>query len=413
MTDLFGKCRTWTRSADCTVAGVTPYGQVVEEVIDSTEVVIAGRKVLMAGSTDYLGLSTDLRVKTAAREAIDRYGSTCSGSRLLSGTRSAHAGFEERIADFLGKQAALVTATGFQTNLVIAALLGRGDLVLADRANHASLLDAARLGFAVHRRYRHNDMGHLAALLGAADPTAGRLIVTDSTFSVGGDLCDLPAIVGLAREHGARVLLDCAHDLGVLGARGGGTPEHFGLEAETDLVTGTFSKAFASTGGVIAGPRDVIDFLRHLGHPAVYSAGMPPSAVAAANAALDVVEQEPERRARLLDNAEQVHNGLRALGFHTEPSTTHIVPVLIGAEALCLRFWAALFEAGVFTSAFIAPALPADRTVIRVGVIATHTDAQVDRLIETFAKVGRVLGVIPRTPPGVWLPVKPIRPVAL
>ncbi|WP_158852491.1 aminotransferase class I/II-fold pyridoxal phosphate-dependent enzyme [Saccharothrix deserti] len=411
MADVFDKCRAWTRVRDAVTAGIMPYGHVIEDLVDGTEAVVGGRKVVMLGSNDYLGLSADPRVKAAAQEAIDRYGTSCSGSRLLNGTRPVHGEFEQRIADFLGREAAVVTATGFQTNLAISTLLGHGDVVLTDRGNHASLVDAARLGFAEHRRYRHNDVEHLAWLLDTSGADRGKVIVTDSTFSIEGDLCDLPAIVRLAREHDARVVLDCAHDLGVLGAHGRGAPEHFGLESQVDLVTGTFSKAFGSTGGLIAGSREVVDFIRHLGHPAVYSAAMPPAAVAAADMALQIIEQEPERRTRLLDIAERLHNGLRALGFDTGRSTTHVVPVLIGDETLCLRFWTALLDAGVFTNAFVTPALPADKTMIRASVLATHTDTQLDQALEAFARVGRELGVIPATPPRTYEPVMTARPV--
>ncbi|MCP2261478.1 8-amino-7-oxononanoate synthase [Streptoalloteichus tenebrarius] len=410
MNDVFDKCRSWDRDRPLKAAGIYPFNHPIAEVGEGTEVVVGGRRVVMAGSNDYLGLATDPRVKAGAIRAVRRFGSTCSGSRLLNGTRSLHEELEHRLAAFLGREAVVVVSTGFQTNLALAALLGPRDVVFADRHNHASLVDAVLLGSAAHRRYRHGDMAHLGRLLASADPDAGKLILTDSVFSVEGDLCDLPGVVRLAAEHGARVVLDCAHDLGLLGAHGRGAPEHYGLEAEVDLVTGTFSKSFASLGGLLAGPADVINYLRHVGRSVLFSAAMTPAAVGAAMAALDVVEQEPERRWRVLDLAEEAHNGLRALGFDTGRSATPVVPVRVGDETLCFRFWAELLDAGVFTNAFTAPAAPGGAALIRASFTATHTDAQLDRVLDAFAVVGRRLGIIPPAPPTAYEPVRIARP---
>jgi len=292
----------------------------------------------------------------------------------------------------------------------VSAILGRHDIVFTDRQNHASLVDGVRLGFAEEKRYRHNDMAHLEALLEGADPEAGKIIITDGVFSMEGDLCNLPKIVELAQKYRARVMTDDAHSMGVLGTHGRGTAEYFGLEAQTDLVMGTFSKSFASLGGVIAGPYDVINFIKHRARPVVFSASMTPASVASALKALDIIEAEPQRRTRLLDIAEKMHNGFRAMGFDTGVSVTPVVPVLVGDQVKCFRFWKALFEAGVFTNPVIPPAVEPGHALLRTSYMATHTDAQLDRVLEQFEKIGRRMSIIPETRPTTFVPVKVARP---
>ncbi|HEY8212177.1 MAG TPA: pyridoxal phosphate-dependent aminotransferase family protein [Myxococcaceae bacterium] len=411
MSDVFDKCRAWKDYRVAKATGLYPYYRAIEASFGSTEVQIEGRRLVMAGSNNYLGLAADPRVKEAAVQATRAFGSTCSGSRLLNGTLSLHQELERRLAKFLGREMALVISTGFQTNLAaLAVLAGRRDVVFADRQNHASLVDGVRLGFGVDRRYRHNDLDHLEALLAEAKPDAGKLIVTDGVFSMEGDLCDLPRITALAKKYGARVMIDDAHGIGVLGAGGRGTAEHFGLEDETDLVMGTFSKSFASLGGVIAGPAEVINFVRHKARALIFSASMTPAAVASALAALDVIETEPERRVRLLDIAEKMHDGFRAMGFDTGVSVTPVVPVLIGDQVKCFRFWKALFEAGVFANPVIPPAVEPGHALIRTSFMATHTDAQLDRVLDTFERVGRRMGLIPQARPSAYQKVKVARP---
>ncbi|MFB9891195.1 aminotransferase class I/II-fold pyridoxal phosphate-dependent enzyme [Planobispora takensis] len=348
----------------------------------------------MAASNDYLGLSADPRVQEAAREAIGTRGTSCSGSRLANGTHVLHLELEERLAAFLHREAALALSTGYQTNLAVSALLGGDEVVLSDQDNHASLRDAVRLGGAVERVFRHNDMEHLRWLLADTRPGTGVLIVTEGVFSMAGDMCDLPRITELAGRYGARLMLDCAHDLGVLGAAGRGVPELLGLESGVDLVMTTFSKSLASLGGALAGEADVIDYIRHWASPAVFSAAMTPASVAAALKALDIVESEPEHRERVMRNAARLREGLRDLGYEAGQAPTPVVPVHVGDFMLCLRLWRALFDAGVFTGAVIHPAVRQGREMIRISATAAHTDAQIDRIVEAFGEAGRTVGVI-------------------
>jgi 8-amino-7-oxononanoate synthase len=402
--DVFDKCREYTAYQQAVSAGVYPYYHPLSGWPGPAEAQVRGRRVIMAGSNDYLGLARDPRVVSAAAEAVHRYGATCSGSRLLNGTLELHERLEQRLARFLRREDAVVVTTGFQANLALAALLGRGDTVFADRENHASLTDAVRLGQATHRRYPHRDLDHLARMLAAAGP-GGRMVVTDGVFSAGGDLCDLPGLVKLARAHQARLVLDGGHDVGLLGRHGRGTPEHFGLDDEVDLVTVTLSKSFGSLGGVLAGPAEVIRYLRHHARSLIFAASVPPANAAAALAALDIVESEPDRRYRVFDLAEELHNGLRALGFYTGESQTPIVPVQIGDSTRCLRFWTELLDAGVFGNAMIPPAVAEGHALIRLSVTAYHTGEHIGRIIDAFAAVGRRLGVIPAEPPGEYRPV--------
>ena len=411
MRDVFDKCPAFKDDKIAKAAGLYPYFRPIEASHGSTEVDIEGRRVIMVGSNNYLGLAGDPRVKEAALDAIRRFGTTCSGSRLLNGTLTLHEELESRLAKFLGREAALACSTGFQTNVAtVSAILGRHDIVFTDRQNHASLVDGVRLGFAEEKRYRHNDMAHLEALLEGADPEAGKIIITDGVFSMEGDLCNLPKIVELAQKYRARVMTDDAHSMGVLGTHGRGTAEYFGLEAQTDLVMGTFSKSFASLGGVISGPYDVINFIKHRARPVVFSASMTPASVASALKALDIIEAEPQRRTRLLDIAEKMHNGFRAMGFDTGVSVTPVVPVLVGDQVKCFRFWKALFEGGVFTNPVIPPAVEPGHALLRTSYMATHTDAQLDRVLEQFEKIGRRMSIIPETRPTTFVPVKVARP---
>lgn len=393
MADLFDKALAWRDYHETKAAGLYPYYHPVYGSRDG-EVEVGGRTLIMAGSNDYLGLSRDPRLAEAADRATRRYGTTCSGSRLLNGTIALHEELEAELAAFLGFEAALVMATGFQTNLALAALLGRDDEVYADQSNHASLVDAARLGFARHRRYPHLDLSQLDRLLGNGRAGAGRLIVTDGMFSMEGDLCDLPGIVKLARQHGARVMVDGAHDVGLLGAGGRGVVEHFGAEGDVDLLSVTFSKCFGSVGGAIAGPAEVVTFLRHFARSVVYTAALSPGATAAALAALGVIRAEPQRRSRTLSLGERLRDGLRSLGFDVGRSVTPVVPVILDDDTLCLRFWRELFDEGVFANPVLPPAAPPGKALIRVTLTAAHTDAQLDRVLATFATVGRRLGVL-------------------
>ncbi|MET9873533.1 pyridoxal phosphate-dependent aminotransferase family protein [Actinacidiphila glaucinigra] len=380
--------------------GVRPFYRTMH-MTGAGEAVVEGRDVVMAGCNDYLGLSTDPRVTAAAAEALTRYGASCSGARTLNGTLPLHGELEARIADFLGTEAAAVVTTGFQANLAVAAMIGRGDIVFSDMSNHASLVDGIRLGAGRRVLYPHSDTARLDTLLEqatAAEPTAGKILVTDGMFSMDGDLCRLPALAELAARHGARLVVDGAHDIGLLGPGGRGVAEHFGLMDRVDLFTGTLSKCFGSTGGFLAGPAHVIDYLRYSARSILFSASMPPAALAAGIAALGIAAAEPWRRRRVLALAEALRGGLRALGYDTGDSVTPVVPVLVGDATTCALMWQALLDEGVFTNAVGAPAVPEGRCVIRVTMQATHSDVHLERILDAFAAAGRRVGLVPELP---------------
>jgi 8-amino-7-oxononanoate synthase len=392
-TDLFEKCRRFTAAREAMARGVYPYFQPIEESFD-TEVVIRGERKIMVGSNNYLGLTHHPYVLERAAAALHRYGTGCTGSRFLNGTLDMHEELEERLARFMGQEAALVFSTGYQTNLgIIATLAGRGSVVIQDRLNHASLFDAALLSGGEMVRYPHGNLAAMRRLLEKHwDAPGGVLVVTDGVFSMEGNVVDLPGVVALAREYGARVMVDDAHGIGVLGPNGGGTPQHFGMENDIDLVMATFSKSFASIGGAAAGPDDVIHYLKHHSRALIFSASMPPSAVATVLACLDVMEREPERRVRLWENAEYLRDGLQAMGFDTVSSETPIIPVVTGDMESTFAFWRGLFDAGVFTNPVLPPAVPESSCRLRTSVMATHTRDQLDQVLDAFTVVRAQLG---------------------
>lgn len=392
-TDLFDKCYRFTAARDAIERGVYPYFQPIEESFD-TEVIIRGERKIMVGSNNYLGLTHHPYVLERAQAALHRYGTGCTGSRFLNGTLDMHEELEVRLARLMGQEACLVFSTGYQTNLgIIATLAGRGAVVLQDRLNHASLFDASLLSAGELQRYPHGDLVALRRLLERSwDASGGLLLVTDGVFSMEGDIVDLPSIAALAREYGARLLVDDAHAVGVLGDSGGGTAQHFHMEEDVDLVMATFSKSFASIGGAAAGPEPVIHYLKHHARPLIFSASMPPSAVATVLACLDVLEQEPERRVQLWENADYLRHGLRTLGFDTVASETPIIPVVTGDMERTFAFWRALFDAGVFTNPVLPPAVPESSCRLRTSVMATHTREQLDRVLDAFTRVRAELG---------------------
>ncbi|MCD6518559.1 MAG: pyridoxal phosphate-dependent aminotransferase family protein [Anaerolineae bacterium] len=390
--DLFEKCYSFTRAAEARAAGYYPYFIPLEDT-EGTEVVVNGKRMIMIGSNNYLGLTTHPKVREAAIEAVKRYGTSCTGSRFLNGNLSLHNKLEQDLADFLGKEAGLIFSTGMQTNLgTISALVGRGDVVITDREDHASIIDGCRLGFGEMKRFRHSDMGHLERVLQSCGDRP-KLIVVDGVFSMGGDIAPLPEITRLCEKYGARLMVDDAHSLGVL-AQGRGTAAHFGLTEKVDLIMGTFSKSFASIGGVIAGDAQVIDYIKHNARALIFSASLPPASVAAVAAALEIVKQEPERAERVMAIGEKMRKGFQEMGFSTGNSQTPIVPILIGDEQKTFLFWKALFEAGIYVNPVVPPAVPPNQSLLRTSYMATHTDAQLDRVLETFEKVGKQLGLI-------------------
>ncbi|RKY76448.1 8-amino-7-oxononanoate synthase [candidate division KSB1 bacterium] len=392
--DLFDKCRNYTAAREAIKAGYYPYFKAIQSGAE-TSVEIDGRNFIMIGSNNYLGLTQHPKVKEAAIKAVEKYGSGCTGSRFLNGTLDIHEELEYRLAKFMRREAALTFSTGFQTNLgTIATLITKDDVIFGDRDNHASIVDGCRLAFGRLVKYRHNDMKDLDRLLQRFDHVTGKLIVTDGVFSMGGDIVNLPELVTIAEKHNAKVFVDDAHSIGVLGKHGRGTAEHYGLEDRVDIVMGTFSKSFASIGGFIASDAEVIDFIKHNARALIFSASMPPAAVAATLAALDIIESEPERRTRLWQNTKKMQEGFSKLGFNIGNTQTPIVPIIIGDNMKTFTFWRALFNEGVFVNPVISPAVPPGMSLLRTSYMATHSDAELDKVLYLFEKIGKQLGVI-------------------
>jgi 8-amino-7-oxononanoate synthase len=392
--DLFEKCIHYDRTDAAEAAGIFPFFLPLS-ADTATTAVVEGRRVLVFGSNNYLGLSHDQRVRRAAIEAVEQFGPGCTGSRLLNGTLELHASTEQRLASFLGRDDAVVFTTGFQTNLgTISALVGRHDYVLVDSAAHASIRDGCRLSHGTVVKFRHNDMTDLKRHLGRVPPRRGILIVVDGVHSMEGDLANLPDIVDLKRQYGARLMVDDAHALGVMGEHGRGTAEHFGLEDEVDLITGTFSKSLASVGGFLVGDKRIVRYVRHHARSFLFSASSPPAAVAAALAALEIIEQEPERRQQLKQNADHMREGLQRIGLDTGRSESPIIPMVVGSEMTMGLFWYALLDAGVYTNAVTAPAVPIDRALIRMSCSAAHTSAQIDTALRGIERAARTVGLI-------------------
>jgi 8-amino-7-oxononanoate synthase len=392
--DVFQKCRDYDDAREARRAGVYPYYRSIESSQDPV-VRRQGRELVMLGSNNYLGLSSHPEVKAAATAAIARYGTGCAGSRLLNGTLDLHVELEERLAKFMRREAALTFATGYQVNLgVLSCLLGRHDVVFLDSLDHACILDGARLGFAPVRKFRHNDMADLAGKLERTPEDRGRMIVVDGVFSMEGDLSPLDELVPVKERYGARLMVDDAHGLGVLGECGRGTAEHFGVEHAVDLVMGTFSKSLAAVGGFVAGPADVVDFVRHHARAEIFSAAPAPATVAAALKALEIVEREPERRKVLWENTLYMKRELGRLGFDTGDSGSPVIPLVVGPDETAFIMVRRLEEEGVFANPVISPAVPVGRAMIRTSYMATHTRAHLDHALDALEKVGRELGVL-------------------
>lgn len=390
---LLEKVRNFTAAKDLQRAGLYSYFRVIESAQENL-VRIDGRDVIMLGSNNYLGLTNHPKVKEAAKRAIDKYGTGCAGSRFLNGTLDIHVGLEEKLASLVGKEAAVVFSTGMMVNLgAIFALVGRNDSVIVDRVDHASILDGCRLSFGTTRKYLHNDMVALDKTLAACEDN-GKLIVVDGVFSMHGDIADLPGIVKVAAKHGAVVMVDDAHGIGVLGNQGRGTADHFGLTDQVHLIMGTFSKSLASVGGFIASDADTIHFIKHIARALIFSASMPPGSVASVSAAVDVMLEEDWRREALWRNTRIMLERLRDAGFDTGPSQTPIIPAVVGEDMIAFKMCRRLFEEGVFVNSVISPAVEKGNALIRLSLMATHTEDQVHRAMDKMVKVGKELGVI-------------------
>lgn len=397
--DIFRRCYEYTKPDELRALGIYPYFTVFSGYSgDSSPVVtLDGKQVLMFGSNNYLGLTTHPKVKEASIEAIKRYGTGNSGSRMLNGSLDIHQELESKLAEFTGKESALLFSTGFMTNGCLSSLIGRDDIAILDKEVHASILYATMAGVTSftknQRRFRHNDVDDLRAVLESVEPDRGKIVVVDGVFSMMGDLAPLDRIAELCREFGARLFVDEAHGMGVLGEHGIGTVEHFNVVDDTDIVMATFSKAFASTGGFVAAERPVIEYLKHHSMPFIYSASMPAPSVAAALASLEIIKNEPERRQRLLANAKRIRDGLAGMGFDVVPSVAPVIPVVIDDEEALACFFKGLLAAGVYTNPIFRPA--AERCLIRISCMAIHEDSHIDQLLDVMLDMGRKSHIIP------------------
>ncbi len=388
------RCAQYREPQKVQAAGVYPYYRAIESEQD-TEVIMNGKKVLMFGSNSYLGLTSHPKVKEAAIAAIKKYGTGCAGSRFLNGTLDIHIELENKIAEFVGKAGALVYSTGFQSNLgAIPTITGRNDYILLDELDHASIIEGARLSFAKTLKFRHNDMESLEKLLQRCEPEAMKLIVVDGIFSMEGDIANLPEIVKLAKKYNANIMADDAHSFGVIGDHGRGVSSHFGLTDDVDIIMGTFSKSLASIGGFLAADADTINYIKHNSRSLIFSASATPSATAAALAALEIMKAEPQHMEQLWKNTHYMDKALRSLGFDLGHACTPILPVMIRDNAKTFMMTKLLLEEGVFVNPVVSPAVPNDSTLIRLSLMATHTQQQIDFAIDKIVAVARRLEVI-------------------
>ena len=391
--NLIDKIASFNTPDDLKKAGVYPYFKPIEEAND-TEVIIDGRKILMFGSNSYLGLTNHPKVKESAKKAIDQDGTSCSGSRFLNGTSKLHIELEEKIARFVRKEAALVFTTGFQTNLgILSALTGRTGILILDELNHASIIEGSRLSFSRVLKFRHNDMDDLAKIVSGLPYDQVKMIVVDGIFSMEGDICNLPEITMLSQKYNSMVMVDDAHAFGVLGDHGRGTADHFNLNSEVDIIMSTFSKSLASVGGFAASTKEIINYIKHTSRPMIFSASIPPSGAAAALAALEIMESEPERLQNLWANTEYLSSHLKQLGFTLAHTESPIIPIYIRDNDLTFKFNQRLFEKGIFANPVVSPAVKNDSALIRMSVMATHTKYQLDTVIEKLREVARELNV--------------------
>jgi 8-amino-7-oxononanoate synthase len=386
--DIFKKCFDFEDARQAKAAGVYPYFLPLDRN-EGTEIVYEGRRIIMCGSNNYLGLTANPRVRESAIDAIKKYGTSCTGSRFLNGNMTIIEDLERDLADWVGMDSALIFSTGMQVNLgTISALVGRGDIVILDKEDHASIYDGARLSHGKIERFRHNDVEHLERVLKSLPDSGGRLLVVDGLFSMEGDIAPLPEIIPLCQQYGVRLMVDDAHAMGVLGG-GRGTAAHFGITEGVDLIMSTFSKSFASIGGFVAGQADVIDYIKHVARSLIFSASIPPANVATAHMALNIMREEPQLVEQVNKNGRFMREGLKALGFDIGTSESPIVPIIIGDDLLTFKTWRDLFDAGVFVNPVISPATAPGRQLLRTSYMATHTQSQLEQVLEVFEKIGK------------------------
>ena len=395
MSDIFEKCRNYKDAKIAMKMGIYGYFQPIESA-QGPEVVLEGKTYIMAGSNNYLGLANDPEMKKAALEAVEKYGTGVAGSRLLNGNTKLAEELEKKLANFKRKQAGLLFATGYQMNLgVVSSLLKKGDYAIVDKLDHASILDGVRLSDGEMIRFKHNDMADLERVISKLPAEAGKLIIVDGVFSMEGDICPLPEIVKIGKKYGARIIVDDAHATGIIGKTGRGTCEYYGLEnGEVDLIVGTCSKTFATVGGFVVGDEDIIHYLRHNARSQIFSASMPPSCIASISKAVDIISKDTSRRDNLFRLTALLKKGLEDLGYDLGTSTTPILPVHVGSNENCFKMWRALHELGIFANPVVSPAVPPGHALIRITLMATHTEKHVQKIVDSFAQAGRALGII-------------------
>lgn len=392
--DIFAKAYDFTKAEEIKSKGLYPYFKPLQAT-DGTTVHIDGREVIMAGSNNYLGLTNDPRVIEAATDVLKVYGTGCTGSRYLNGTLDLHIELEEKLAEFMRKDSCVLFSTGYQTNEgAIQTIAGRKDVIFSDKDNHACIVTGTLVSNAKTMRFQHNDMEQLEMLMERADEEAGKIIVSDGVFSMSGTIANVPEMVRLKNKHGARLYLDDAHAIGVVGEGGRGSASTFDLMDEVDLISGTFSKSFASLGGFLVGDHEVIEYIRHNSPAHIFSASMPPANVATVLKALEILQDETWRLDRLEEISDYMRESLRDMGFNVWSSQTPIIPVVIGEMMDCFEFWKGLFEAGVYVNAVVPPGVPRGQSLVRTSYMATHTDEHLDRILEAFRKVGIEQGLI-------------------
>ncbi|MCA8916064.1 MAG: pyridoxal phosphate-dependent aminotransferase family protein [Planctomycetes bacterium] len=392
--DVFAKCFEFTRDLEVQAAGLYPFFKTIEGNHGS-RVIIDGREVVMAGSNNYLGLTRHPRVVEAAIKATNEFGTSCSGSRYANGTYVIHVELEEKLADYMDKPKALCFTTGYTTNMgAISVLAGRRDIIYSDRENHSCIMDATQLTFAETKKFKHDDIDDLARILENSPADAGKLIVSDGVFSMKGTICRLPEMVELKKKYGARIFVDDAHGVGVVGPTGRGTAEHYGLDKDVDVVMGTFSKSFAGLGGFIAGEERVINYVKHHARQLIFAASMTPASVAAVSTALDLIRSEPEHLQNLRKVISNVRSELRRIGYPVDDQPTPIVYIKVGEDIEAFQFWKELLELGVYTNPVITPGVPQGQSGVRASFMAIHTESDISRIVEAFEKLGKKYGLL-------------------